>query len=132
MMTSNLRSLASILVAALSLGAVGAVAACNTPPPTTLNIDTTGGSGGSGGSGAPSYTPCSGCKMIPAGDRGQSGPSGNSSSVAGRPGTAEFKRGDVSPDFSKLPPGIRLRNDPRPQAAPTPPPTPPKKGKRPK
>ncbi|MFO0762754.1 MAG: hypothetical protein U0359_40330 [Byssovorax sp.] len=55
-MTSNLRSFASILIAALSLGAVGAIAACNTPPPTTLNINTTGGSGGDSGSGGSGST----------------------------------------------------------------------------
>lgn len=89
-----------------------------------------GGSGGRGGIGAAAYKPCSDCKMVPAGPNGPGGPSGRSSGSSGRAGVSEVRVGDVSQSFADLPPGVRLRADPRPEPAPEPPPT--KPGKKPK
>lgn len=105
-----------------------------------IRVDVSGGSpggagaGGDGGDGAPSYRPdnCPNCDMVEAGPKGPDGPSGQGSNQAGRDGTKELQRSDVSSQFSSLPPGVRLKGGarPEPEAAPPPPPPPTKKGKK--
>ncbi len=92
------------------------------------------GSGGDGGDGAPSYKPdnCPNCEMVPAGPKGPDGPPGRGSDVAGKDGTRELQRADVSSQFSSLPPGVRLKAGERSAPPPEPeaPPPPPPKGKK--
>lgn len=91
-----------------------------------------GGNGGYGGQGGNPPKTCSGCKTLPPGAQGPHGPDGRSGSSAGRPGSHEIRASDTTPVFAELPPGVRLRADPRPEPVelPPPPPTKPTKGKK--
>lgn len=96
-----------------------------------IGIDVAGGSpgdagsGGYGGAGGPApERACDSCEDPPPGPEGAAGPSGRPGSQGGRPGRSEVRVGDVTAAFASLPPGIALRDDPRPrpvaaQPAPT-------------
>ena len=59
-----------------------------------------------------------------AGPDGAGGPAGADGTIAGRDGRSEVRVGDLGSVFAALPPGVRLRDDPRPEPPPPPPPAP--------
>jgi len=80
-----------------------------------------GGYGGNGGAGGPAPArACDECEELPPGADGPGGPGGPDGNVAGAPGRAQLRIGDVTPASATLPAGVRMRDDPRPQPAVTP------------
>lgn len=95
-----------------------------------IGIDVSGGppgdagAGGYGGAGGPApERACDSCEEPPPGPEGAAGPSGRPGAYGGRPGRSQVRSGDVTAAFASLPPGIALRDDPRPRPV-APPPTP--------
>jgi hypothetical protein len=94
-----------------------------------------GGDGGLGGAGGPApEKACDDCEEPPPGPDGAPGTGGPGGAAAGRPGRSALAAGDVLAVFADLPPGIALRDDPRPTAAAppaaAPAPPPPRKRRR--
>jgi hypothetical protein len=87
-----------------------------------------GGDGGNGGmGGAAPEKACDDCEQPEPGPDGPGGPAGPDGTIAGRDGRFEVRVDNTDAVFSTLPPGIALRDDPRPE--PVAPPPSPKPGK---